>query len=147
MQVTVKSISRYSLSLALVFIAASAGAEWKKIANGSSQEPEQYIDLDSVKQAGPMAIYRQVNVLSQVGALPTKGASSKLSLQEYDCMNSKFREVQATAYSEAWATGEKVVLESPTQNSKAWQDLPAQSLGRSVLNMVCPGAEQPDPSK
>ncbi len=133
--------------MVLVLMCTTAGAEWKKIANGNWQEPEQYIEMDSVKQTGPMAIYRQVNVLSQGGALLPKGVSSKLSLYEYDCMNSKFRVLQTSAYSETWATGDKVVLPSPTHKSTAWQDVPAQSLGQIALSMLCPGTEPSDASK
>ena len=147
MQFAMKSISRYSISMVIVLMCTTAGAEWKKIANGNWQEPEQYIEMDSVKQTGPMAIYRQVNVLSQGGALLPKEVSSKLSLHEYDCMNSKFRVVQTSAYSEAWAAGDKVVLPSPTQKSKDWQDLPPQSLGQITLSMLCPGTEQSDASR
>jgi hypothetical protein len=141
MQFAMKSISRYSTSTAIVLMCTTAGAEWKKIANGNWQEPEQYIEMDSVKQTGPMAIYRQVNVLSQGGALLPKEVSSKVSLHEYDCMNSKFRVLQTSSYSETWAAGDKVVLPSPTQKSKDWQDLPPQSLGQITLSMLCPGTE------
>jgi hypothetical protein len=147
MQLAMKSISHYFISMVLVLVCTTAGAEWKKIANGNLQEPEQYIEMDSVMQTGPMAIYRQVNVLSQGGALLPKDISSKLSLYEYDCMNSKFRVLQTSAYSETWAAGDKVVLQSPTQKSKDWQDLPPQSLGQISLSMLCPGTEQTDASK
>ena len=147
MQFAMKSISHYSISMVLVLICTTAGAEWKKIANGNGQEPEKYIEMDSVKQTGPIAIYRQVNVLSQGGALLAEGVSSKLSLHEYDCMNSKFRVLKISAYIETWAAGDKVVLQSHTQTSKHWQDLPPQSLGQITLSMLCPGTEPSDVSK
>ena len=147
MQFAMKSISHYSISMVLVLICTTAGTEQKKIDNGNGQEPEQYIEMDSVKQTGPMAIYYQVNVLSQGGALLAEGVSSKLSLHEYDCMNSKFRVLKISAYIETWAAGDKVVLQSPTQTSKNWQDLPPKSLGQITLSMICPGLEQSDVSK
>ena len=147
MQFAMKSISHCSIFMMLVLICTTAGAEWKKIANGNGQEPEQYIEMDSVKQTGPMAIYRQVNVLSQGSALLAEGVSSKLSLHEYDCMSSKFRVLKISAYIETWAAGEKVVLQSQNQTSKHWQDLPPQSLGQITLSMICPGIEQSDVSK
>ena len=147
MQFAMKSISHCSISMVLVLICTTAGAEWKKIANGNGQEPEQYIEMDSVKQTGPMAIYRQVNVLSQGGALLPEGVSSKLSLHEYDCMNSKFRVLKISAYIETWAAGDEAVLQSHTQTSKNWQDLPPKSLGQITLSMICPGLEQSDVSK
>lgn len=147
MQFAMKSISHYSISMALMLMYSTAGAEWKKIANANGQEPEQYIEIDSVKQTGPMAIYRQANILSQGGASLPKGVSSKLSLHEYDCMNSKFRVLKISTYIETWAAGDKVVLQTPTQTSQHWQDLPPQSSGRITLNMLCPGTEQSDVPK
>ena len=147
MQFAMKSISHCSISMMLVLMCTTAGAEWKKIANGNGQESEQYIEMDSVKQTGPMAIYRQVNVLSQGGALLAEGVSSKLSLHEYDCINSKFRVLKISAYIETWAAGDKVVLQSHTQTSKNWQDLRPKSLGQITLSMICPGLEQSDVSR
>ena len=147
MQFAMKSLSHYSIAMALILICTTAGAEWKKITNGNGQEPEQYIEMDSVKQTGPMAIYRQVNVLSQGGAILPNSVSSELSLHEYDCMNSKFRVLKISAYLETWATGDKVALQPPTQTSKDWQDLPPQSFDQITLGILCPGAEHSDVSK
>jgi len=141
MYFSVKSISRYCLIIGLGFIGMTASAEWTKIGNASSQESEFYMDLDSVKQTGPMAIHRQINILSQGSELRAKGVASQLSLYEYDCMNSKLRVLEISAYSKAWAAGETTVMPLPPQSAKEWLNLPANALGQIALEMVCPGAK------
>ena len=140
MQFAVKSISRHLIGVALLVISAFASAEWTKIENGNALESEKYVDLDSVKQSGPMAIHRQVQVLSQGGELLAKGIGSELSLYEYDCMNSKFRVLETTAFAANWAAGGKVLLQTPPPNNKDWQNLPLRPLGQIAMNLVCPGA-------
>ena len=52
------------ICLLFTFASPFAIADWQILSDGNKQEPEQYIDLQKVKQTGPMAIYRQVPVLS-----------------------------------------------------------------------------------
>jgi hypothetical protein len=141
MYFSVKSIRPYALIIGLGFIGMTASAEWTKIGNASAQEPELYMDLDSVKQTGPMAIHRQVNILSQGSELRAKGIASQISLYEYDCMNSKLRVLETSAYSKAWAAGETTLMPLPPQSAKEWLNLPAHALGQIALEMVCPGTK------
>jgi len=132
-------------SALIVFMAVSftpgVFAGWEKINHTHASEPEHYLDIDSVKQMGPMAIYRQVHVLNQGPGLIPTDVLSKLSIHEYDCMNKKFRVLQSTGFSETWAKGEKRVLVSPSQNSRVWQDLPMGPLGQMTLDTLCPGGK------
>lgn len=139
LELVVKSIGRYFISIVLILFSPSVIAEWTKVADGNILELEHYIEMNSVKQTGPMAIYRQVNVLSQGPVLLAQDLSSKLSIYEYDCMNSKFRILESFGYSKLWATGERVVLQSPSQRSKEWHDLPPHSLGQITFDILCPG--------
>ena len=112
-------------------------AEWQILSDGGSHEPQQYIDLQNVKQAGPMAIYRQVQVLSQGAAVSTPGVLSTLVLYEYDCMNVKFRTLHEIAYKELWAKGESSVM-SPAVGMSEWMTLPQNPLGQMTFDLVCP---------
>jgi len=141
MQFTIKSIRRYLLITGLGFVGLAANAEWTKIINPSPQEQELYMDMDSVKQTGPMAIHRQVNILSQGSELRAKGIASQVSLYEYDCMNSKLRVLETSVYSKAWAAGETTLMPLPPQSAKEWLNLPAHALGQIALEMVCPGSK------
>lgn len=77
--------------LLISVFATSAKAEWTTIVSDPRLKLEHYIDQDSVKQSGPMAIYRQVKVLRQGDELANLGIQSVLGNYEYDCMNVKFR--------------------------------------------------------
>jgi hypothetical protein len=139
LEFVVKSINRYFISIVFVLISPAVIAEWTKVSDGNMLIPDQYIEINSVKQAGPMAIYRQVNVLSQGPALITEDLASKLSIYEYDCMNNKFRVLQSIGFSKAWATGDQVVLQSTSQNLREWYDLPLHPLGQGTFDILCPG--------
>jgi hypothetical protein len=141
LEFVVKSINRYLISIVFVLISPAVIAEWTKVADGNMFIPDQYIDMSSVKQAGPMAIYRQVNVLSQGTALLTEDLASKLSIYEYDCMNNTFRVLQSIGFSKAWATGDQVVLQSTSQNLREWHDLPLHPLGQGTFDILCPGGK------
>lgn len=82
---------QYFIGLFFIFGSSSVMAEWQILSGVGPTDSEQYIDLQNVKQTGPMAIYRQVQVLSQGAAVSTNGVLSTLALYEYDCMNTKFR--------------------------------------------------------
>lgn len=107
------------------------------LSDGGSHEPQQYIDLQNVKQAGPMAIYRQVQVLSQGAAVSTPGVLSTLALYEYDCMNTKFRLLEATGFSMQWAKGQTMTL-SVSSSPIKWLPLPLQALGQKTFDLLCP---------
>lgn len=135
------SFGRCSIFLALVFFGPYATAEWTKLSDGILGEAGHYIDQDSVKQAGPMAIYRQVKVLSQEPAMLNQGIRSKLSVYEYDCMNSKLRVLETSGFSATWAKGEETVLQPSLPNLRQWQDLPDHALGQVTFNMLCPSGK------
>lgn len=141
LELVVKSKNRYLMSIVFVLISPAVVAEWIKVVAGNILEPDQYIETNSVKQAGPMAIYRQVNVLSQGPALLAEDLVSKRSIHEYDCMNKKFRVLQSIGFRETWATGDPVVLQSTSQNFKEWHDLPPHSLGQVTFDILCPGGK------
>jgi hypothetical protein len=130
-------VRQYFVGLFFIFISPFVMAEWQILSDGGSDEPQQYIDLQNVKQAGPMAIYRQVQVLSQGAAVLTPGVLSTLLLYEYDCMNTKFRLLEATGFSMQWAKGQAMTL-SVSSSSTKWLPLPLQALGQKTFDLVCP---------
>lgn len=141
LEIIVKSINRYFISFIFVLISPAVVADWTMVAAGNILEPDQYVETNSVKQTGPMAIYRQVNVLSQGPGLRVKDISSRLSLYEYDCMNRKLRVLQSSEFSGAWATGEKVVSQTTSLGLKEWHVLPPHALGQTTFDMLCPGGK------
>jgi hypothetical protein len=70
----------------LVFCSTSASSEWLAIVDDNSSKNiihQQYIDMTSIKQTGPMAIYRQVNILQQPSSQQKPAFASIVSLYEY----------------------------------------------------------------
>jgi len=128
---------QYFVGLFFIFTSPIVMAEWQILSDGGSHEPQQYIDLQNVKQAGPMAIYRQVQVLSQGADVSTPDVLSTLLLYEYDCMNTKFRLLEASGFSMQWAKGQAMTLSVPSSSTK-WLPLPLQALGQKTFDLVCP---------
>ena len=114
-------------------------AEWQRIGDGHAKELEYYLDMPSVKQTGPMSIYRQIQVLSQGAALKQQSFASTLSLYEYDCMSAKLRVLQVMGFSQAWGKGDQVLVS--TSNASAWQVLPDSPLGQQTLDLLCPSGK------
>ena len=136
-----KPLRGYFFLLMLASVNSSVYAAWEKVSEANAADPEMYIEMESVKQAGPMSIYRQVKVLSQGPSQKVTRMGSKVELYEYDCMNSKLRILQVSGYSQAWATGEAV--DAPPLNAvmREWQELPKSQLGQATLNTLCPSGK------
>lgn len=123
--------------LLLSLFAVSVHAEWVSIGSKPLHELEHFIDHDSVKQSGPMAIYRQVQVLTQGDKLTNMGFQSVLGNYEYDCMNGKFRALKETGYKEHWAKGDGRTLKLGVDMVE-WTPLPQSPLGQMTFDLVCP---------
>ena len=113
-----------------------ARADWLLISTRHIDNLEHYIDLESTKQSGPMAIYRQVRELIQSDSEKIPG--SKTYLIEYDCMNFKARQLELGSFTQKWASGEqRVVSLEPAE--KAWISANLLRDGLVVLEKICPG--------
>ena len=131
-------MSKKIACLLIYFIAVSVKAERITIVSDPRLKVEHFLDQESVKQSGPMAIYRQVQVLRQGDELAKIGIQSVLGNYEYDCMNMKFRTLNEIAYKELWAKGESSVMPSADGISE-WMALPQNPLGQMTFDLVCPG--------
>lgn len=136
-----KLISCYFILIVLGSVSSGVQAKWEKVSEGNATSPEQYIELDTVKQSGPMSIYRQVKVLSQDAALNAKIMSSKVELFEYDCMSSKLRLLKEYAYSKYWAAGDEQEIALTASIVHEWEELPKNSLGQQTFDMLCPSGK------
>jgi len=128
---------QYFIGLFFIFVPPLVAAEWQILSNGGSQDFEQYIDLENVKQTGPMAIHRQVYVLSQGHAVEANGILSTLALHEYDCMNTKFRVLRTSGFRKQWAEGQSMTL-SESNGSAEWLSLSVQALEKKTFDLLCP---------
>jgi len=130
-------MSKKIACLLICFIAASVKAEWITIVSDPRLKVEHFLDQESVKQSGPMAIYRQVQVLRQGYELTKMGYQSVLGHYEYDCMNVKFRILNEIGYKEIWAKGESSIM-STADGIIEWMALPQNPLGQMTFDLVCP---------
>jgi hypothetical protein len=132
---------QYCLCFFFIFASPAVFAEWQMLLDGNTTQFKQYIDLENVKQTGPMAIYRQVHVLSQGDASASNGVLSTLALYEYDCMRAKFRLLQISGFSRQWADGQTMPLSQPTGIGE-WRPLALQSAGQQAFQLLCPDGEE-----
>ena len=116
----------------------SAHAEWTAVATHSPNDHSHFIQLDTVKQTGPMSIYRQVEELVQTSQGDGDKGLSQLTLTEYDCMNAKVRGLSVTQFAKPWAQGDKVHTTVMEPSQREWRSLDAHPYGAEILAMVCP---------
>jgi hypothetical protein len=132
----------FTFFLISAFTAPAVFAEWLKLSDEKVLVSGYYIQTESVKQTGPMAIYRQVQVLHQNPLVTDKAFLSKLYLYEYDCMNKKFRLLRATGFGQAWAQGAESELLTIASAGRDWTELPDGDLGQITFDYLCPSGKE-----
>ena len=126
------------LFVCLVLVSSSALAEWQRLGGEQSNGHPLFMDPQSVKQAGPMAIYRQVQVLSQGPDLLAPTAASIVTLYEYDCMSLRARVLRVVGFDEPWAAGKPLKLPSPSTAAAQWHTPAEASLAEPMVAALCP---------
>ena len=111
-------------------------------AHGIANAAWTQLDLDTVRQAGPMAIYRQVIELTVYATRLESGAMSILRTAEYDCMGARVRVLTEAGFRAPWADGETASIPLAYRRQGDWSDLSADPAGEVVWNLLCPGGAQ-----
>jgi hypothetical protein len=139
-----KVISLTAVAPVVFFVHGVASAAWTQIdpASGATDQ-RRYVDLDTVRQAGPMAIYRQVSELIVYATRLESGAMSILRTSEYDCMSAKVRVLTETGFRSPWADGETASIPDGQRRQGGWSALKEDPAGEAVRNSLCPGGTQP----
>ena len=133
---------RKFLPALLFLVCLSASAEWIRIGEKTHTTVEKYIDNETVRQSGPMAIMRQVWELDHYSIGEKDKAKSVKILAEYDCKDRRRRVLTELRFSELWATGESLV--PSTQHDKgqhterAWTKIEPQSISEIIIDEICP---------
>jgi len=128
-----------TLFLLLLFSFSQAAlADWSRVAETSHPEPQQYLDLDSVKQTGPMAIMRRVWELRNYSTPHHDKVRSIKRLSEYDCMDRRHRVVQELWFTDPWAKGENVPPLLRDDAELAWRPIAPRSINEIILDEMCP---------
>ena len=122
----------------LVSVSSSALAEWQRLSGEQSNGRQLFMDPQSVKQAGPMAIYRQVLVLSQGPDLLAPTAASTVTLYEYDCVSFRARVLRVMGFDQPWAAGNALTSPSPSAAAAEWHTPAEASLAGPMIDALCP---------
>ena len=125
----------------LVSVSSPVLAEWQRLSGEQSNGRQLFMDPQSVKQAGPMAIYRQVQVLRQGPNLLAPTAASIVALYEYDCVSFRARVLRVVGFDEPWAAGKPLKLPSPSTAAAEWHTPAEASLAEPMVAALCPGGD------
>jgi hypothetical protein len=129
--------------LCITLVVLGARAEWTPLADPSHNTVQYFIQMDSVKQTGPMSIYRQVQELAQGPGLNDARVASKVILSEYNCMTAQVRVLSVTGFAKSWAQGEQIQSADIPKEQREWRAVDSHAMGAQALAMVCPdGTEQ-----
>jgi hypothetical protein len=119
----------------------TASAEWVKVGDTRALKFEKYIDPDTVKQSGPMAIMRQVWELGNLLEPGNAGTRSVKTLAEYDCQNRKLRVLKEQWFDQPWAKGKELTPADLNKAASDWSAITPNSVGAAIIDIVCPGGE------
>ncbi len=122
----------------LISFSVTALADWLRIEETSHSESQLYIDPDSVKQTGPMAIMRRVSEIRNYAEADSDKVKSVKRLAEYDCMDRRHRVLQESGFTGDWARGEPVNLRGLNNADGQWRPIEAKSTAEIILNELCP---------
>ena len=124
--------------LLLLFISATASADWVKINGLADTSPEKFIDTNAIRQSGPMNTMRRVWEITHLA----KGASDKVlstkNYMEYDCKDRRVRVLEENSFSEYLAQGENLTVTGQDNKPSNWSDIGKGSISEIIFNRVCP---------
>lgn len=129
---------RTLLFVLLISVSVTALADWLPIEKASDLESQLYIDPDSVKQTGPMAIMRRIWELKNYAVADNDMVKSVKRLAEYDCMDRRYRVLQESGFSGDLAEGEPVNLRGLDNADGQWRPIQSGSTAEIILDELCP---------
>jgi len=118
-----------TLLVPLLLGTGSAWAEWVWVAE--SDTVDKYIDPSTIRKDGNLVKVWEVNALKK---RHKDGELSSRVRVEYDCKQERFKFLSFSFHSGAMASGTTLKSEI---GSGRWEDVPPESLGETVLKIVC----------
>lgn len=116
----------------------AAHAEWVAMPRATDGSLETFIDLETVRQTGPMNIMRRVWQLSLLAPGAANKALSVKSHVEYDCKDGRYRVLEVNYFTEAWGRGRQLESTVPSAVSSDWNVIDKDSLSALIFRRVCP---------
>jgi hypothetical protein len=132
---------RKLLPLMLLPVCITAAAEWVKVGDTRHLKFEKYIDPDTLKQSGPMAIMRQIWEIGNFLEPGSDRVASVKTLAEYNCQTRQLRVLQEFRFTEPWAKGKEVTPANLNQAPSDWSAIAPNSVGDAIIDIVCPSGE------
>ena len=126
------------ISLLLLTVCFPTYADWVPIIDANNTSFEKFIDLENVKQSGPMAIMRQVWELNNYLQKDASGIFSDKILVEYDCQNHQLRLLKRLKSTGHWAMNQELPSEIVTLTEGSWSPINPTSIEEKIINTVCP---------
>ncbi len=125
----------------LLLTAATAAADWLKVQGQLHDSFDQFIELKTVRQTGPMNTMRRVWEVRNFNVVKADGVVSVKSQVEYDCKDRRFRVLEEGFFSDHWAKGDKLATRVNDVQPGAWSGIGKRSLRENIFNTVCPSDE------
>ena len=127
----------------LLFASTTAFADWVKIDGPIGALYEKFIDINAIRQSGPMNTMRRVweiNNLANVSAsnISSSNISSVKQHVEYDCKDRRYRVIEENTFSERWAKGEKLTVAAAETKPGDWSAVAFGSISETIFSRVCP---------
>ena len=122
----------------LLFATATAFANWVKIDGPSGALYEKFIDIDAIRQSGPMNTMRRVWEINNLAAASASNISSVKQHVEYDCKDRRYRVIEERSLPERWAQGESLTVATTDAKPSDWSAIDLGSITETIFNRVCP---------
>jgi hypothetical protein len=113
----------------LMFPVLSFSQNW--IRASYSDEATFYVEVDSIKKIGNS---RRVWVMQDMVKKGTNGVLSRRNLEEFDCVEEKYKLIQVTTFSGNMGTG-GILMSFPA--SGEWNYISPGTLDHGVLRFAC----------
>ena len=132
----------------LLFATATAFANWVKIDGPSGALYEKFIDINAIRQSGPMNTMRRVWEINNLtnasssnissNSVSSSNVSSVKQHVEYDCKDRRYRVIEESSFSERWAKGESLTVAPANPKPGDWNTIAPGSTTETIFNRVCP---------
>lgn len=125
------------LPLLMLCMCANASADWLKMKSAVDLSFEKFIDIQAIRQTGPMNTMRRVWEISNLTAESSNKVLSIKTHMEYDCRERRIRVLEESKFSKHWAEGENLSVSEQDGNSGNWSGIRKGSVSDTIFNRVC----------
>ena len=126
------------LPVVALFYGAVASADWVAVPRAADPSPATFIDMETIRQTGPMNTMRRVWQLRNLTQSAAENTLSIKSHMEYDCKDRRVRLLEANHFADSWGRGDKLDVAVPAAKSRDWGVIGKGNLSEAIFLRVCP---------